>query len=242
MVRECDGSAMHDLRRALFDPEGFFEEASPSPQSSVGVVLAVGVTTLGLFPGVLTLVRSPAFPEDVILEAFPPLRYAAAGAEVSLPGIFAVLVASLVLMPLLVWTVYGGLFHLLSWPIATAGGVGRTLRLVAWGFLPQIAGSLVVVAALLVAFPDAPTGLWGVGATLPARVHVTPPGFHPVFTPANGVATLCTLWSGYVWAHAVAAARGVSLRGAAAVVAVPVLVSVLATPPAVHLFEAVGTV
>ncbi|MFC4246224.1 YIP1 family protein [Natribaculum luteum] len=213
------------LQRLLADPARFFETASPSLSRSASVPAAIGVLCLGVFPPVQSLLRSPMIPDEEVLGAFPPIRYATAGWEVSLPGLFGIILATLIVGPAFFWLVYTAIFHVLSWPVASERGFGRTAALVAWGFVPLLFGNVVVLALLLVAFPATPTELWSVGVTLPARIYALPPDPGLAFVVANGFSILCTLWSGYLWAHAVAVARGVTFRQAIVVVAVPVVLS-----------------
>lgn len=211
------------LRRLLLEPAAFFDGESPSLSRSGGVLLAVGVVSLGVLPPVVSLLRSPVIPDDVVFDAFPTLRYVTTGWEVSLPGVVGLLVGVLLAVPVLACLLFAALFYLLSWPLASERGFGRTAALVAWGFVPQLFANVPAIAALLVAFPSTPTEIWGLGMTVPARVYVLPPAYDPLFAAVAAVGVICTLWSGYLWAHAVAAARGLSLRRAIAVVAVPTI-------------------
>ncbi|QCC58681.1 YIP1 family protein [Natrinema thermotolerans] len=211
------------LRRLLIEPAAFFDAESPSLSRSGGVLLAVGVVSLGIVPPVVSLLRSPVIPDDVVLDAFPSLRYVTTGWEVSVPGVVGLLVGALLAMPVLFCLLFAALFYLLSWPVASERGFGRTAGLVAWGFVPQLVANVPAIAALLVAFPSTPTEVWALGMTVPARVYASPPAFDPLFATVTAVGVICTLWSGYLWAHAVAAARGLSLRQAIAVVTVPTI-------------------
>lgn len=214
------------LRRLLVDPAGFFAVESPSYSQSVGVLMATAAACLGVIPSTLSLLRSPVIPDETVFGAFPPIQYVTAGWEVSIAGIVGILVGALIAEPVIAWLAFAALFYALSWPIATESGFGRTARFVAWGFVPQFVANVCTLAVLLVAFPAIPTEIWGIGVTVPARIYALPPAFDPLFAAANAVAVFCTLWSGYLWAHAVAAARGLTVRQGLAVVAVPTVLVV----------------
>ncbi|WP_408959863.1 YIP1 family protein [Natrinema sp. 74] len=209
------------MRQLVVDPASFFDAASPSLSQSAGVPAALSAVCLGVIPPVLALLRSPVISDAAVFDAFPPIRYATAGWEVSLPGVVGVLVGTLIAEPIVAWIVFAALFYLLSWPIARERGFGRTVRLVAWGFAPQLVANVCVLAVLAVKFPATPTEIWGLGVTVPARIYAYPLESEPLFVAVNAVGVLCTLWSGYLWAHAVAAARGLTVRRGLAVVAVP---------------------
>ncbi|MFD1565454.1 YIP1 family protein [Haloarchaeobius amylolyticus] len=211
------------LRKLLVDPAAFFDAEAPALSQSVGVLIATGAACLGVIPPVLSLLESPVIPDEVVFDAFPPIQYVTADWAVSIPGIVGVLLAAVLAVPLVAWIAFAALFYLLSWPIATESGFDRTTSLVAWGFVPQLLASGVTLVALFVAFPSTPTEIWRIGVTIPARIYASPPGFDPPFAATTVVGVGCTLWSGYLWAHAVAAARGLTLRQGLAVVAVPTL-------------------
>ena len=211
------------LWQLLVDPAAFFDADVPPLSQSVGVLIATGAVCLGVLPPVLSLLESPVIPDEVVFDAFPPLRYVTAGWAVSVPGIVGVLLAAVLAVPLVAWIAFAALFYLLSWPIASESGVDRTVSLVAWGFVPQLLANGITLAALLAAFPATPTESWRIGVTVPARIYASPPAFEPLFAAATVVGVGCTLWSGYLWAHAIAAARGLTLRQGLAVVAVPTI-------------------
>jgi len=214
------------LRQLLVDPAAFFDAEAPALSQSVGVLIATGAVCLGVVPPVLSLLESPVVPDKVVFDAFPPVQYVMSGWEVSIPGIVAILLVAVLALPLIAWIAFTAVFYLLSWPIASESGFDRTASLIAWGFVPQLLASGVTLVALVAAFPATPIELWRIGVTIPARLYASPPGFDPLFAATAVVGVGCTLWSGYLWAHAVAAARGVTLRQGLAVVAVPTVLVV----------------
>ncbi|ELZ18705.1 YIP1 family protein [Natrinema limicola] len=214
------------LWQLLVDPAAFFDAEVPPLSQSVGVLIATGAMCLGVIPPVLSLLESLVIPDEVVFDALPPIRYVVSGWEVSIPGLVAILLVSVLAVPLVAWIAFAALFYLLSWPIASESGVDRTVSLVAWGFVPQLLANGVTLAALLAAFPAMPTESWRIGVTVPARLYASPPAFEPLFAAATVVGVGCTLWSGYLWAHAIAAARGLTLRQGLAVVAGPTILVV----------------
>ena len=214
------------LWHLVVDPAAFFDADAPALSQSIGVLIATGAVCLGVLPPVLSLLESPVIPDEVVFGAFPPIQYVTAEWAVSLPGIVGLLLVAVLAVPMVAWIAFAALFYLLSWPVASEDGFGRTVSLVAWGFVPQLLASAVTLAALGVAFPATPTEIWRLGLTPPARLYASPPGFDPLFAATTVIGVGCTLWSGYLWAHAVAAARGLTLRQGLAVVAVPTVLVV----------------
>lgn len=214
------------VRSLLLDPGEFFETASPSTRRSTAVPVAMGVVCLGLFGPFRSILRSPEVPREEILEAFPAVQYATTGAEVSIPGVYGIVFGTLLVSPVLFWLLFAAVFYALSWPIAADRGFGRTARLVAWGYVPLLFGNLVALAALLATIPAEPADVWSMLLTPPGRLYVSPPSPGVAFHAVNAIGVGCQLWSGYLWAHAVAAAREISLRQGLAVVALPVVLTV----------------
>lgn len=211
------------LRQLLFDPEAFFETGTPSLRIGAVVPVALGVLSLGVFPLFLALLRSPEVPEEAILEAFRPIRYATTGFEVSLPGAYGIFLVTLFVAPLVYWLAYAVVYHVLSWPVADRGGLGSTAAAIGVGFFPLLLANVVVVAALLVTYPSAPETVWVFGFSPPAQLYAFPPDPGPFFTGLNVLTSLCALWTGYIWLHALAAVRGITLRQSLVIVAVPVV-------------------
>ncbi|QLG50032.1 YIP1 family protein [Natrinema halophilum] len=207
--------------RLLVDPSTFFESDSLTLSQSVGFLVAIGVLCLGVLPPTISLLESPVIPDEVVFGAFPPIRYVTFGWEASIPGIVGILGGALIAEPLVAWVAFSVLFYTLSWPVANERGFCRTARCVAWGFVPQFVANVLALVVLFATFPSTPTEIWGIGVTIPARIYVSPPTVGPLAAAVSAVGIVCTLWSGYLWAHAVAAARGLTLRQGATVVAVP---------------------
>jgi hypothetical protein len=199
---------LDDALQAITDPAAFFEGRGdhPGARGPALVVLAVGIVgLLSALPVFLFVYRSvPSGARGFFLVG--------AGA-----GVVGALVG-----PFVIWLLYAGAFHLLTALFDAEGEFRDTFLLSGWGFLPRLLASLVSGAALLVALTGAspaatPEATRTVAADLRGR---------PLVRAASAVGILTTLWSGYVWTHAVAAARSVSVREAAIAVAVPVTLAI----------------
>lgn len=165
------------------------------------------------------------------IEAVPTVRYALGTTAVAVPGDLAGTVGVVFAGPLVVWMGFGVAFHLLSWVAATEGSLGRTLAYTSWGFLPQVLASLLTLGAITVTFSGSLAPVRVAAVTLPARTVFQQAGATPLLLAVNAAGVACTVWSGYVWMHAVRAARGLTRRQAVAVVAPLVAASLLLGPP-----------
>lgn len=219
------------IRRVLARPGEYFERDGLSSTRSVAIVVFLAFVSVGLLPAIIALLRawSDIFPG--ILEVLPLVEYASGESAVAVPGIFLFSAAMMVLFPLIAWVAYTLVFHALSWPVATEGSIRRTHVFVAWGFLPQLVASLVTLAGVALTFPGSANRLWSLGVTFPARTYAMQADPGPILFTTNAVGALCTLWSAYIWMHALATARGMTRRQAAGVVAGPILLTLAITPP-----------
>jgi hypothetical protein len=215
------------VHQSLFtDPEQFFASRTPSVWQSSLVLAAIGVIGLGLLPPIVALVQSPLIPDGRVLNALPIVSYATSSGTVSVPGVYALIAAMVLVLPSLSWLLLSVVFYGLSWPVASERGFRAVAAGVGAGFVPLLVGNALTVAVTLLAFPGTPAQLWGIGMTIPGRVYVLPPDMGPLFLAVNAVGIGCALWAGYLWTHALRRTRGLSTRQAVAVVALPVLLTI----------------
>ncbi|WP_255152508.1 Yip1 family protein [Halorarius halobius] len=196
------------LRAALTDPASFFPREAEEPSLRGPVVVVAAVALVGLassipvFSAILGTVPSEAQPF-----VFVGL---AVGAVTGLVG------------PFVVWLVYALLFYGLSALFNASGEFRDLFTLVGWGFAPRVVASLVSAVVLFLLVPESgfsdPTG---------AQQFARDVATSTLGLVGRGVGLLMTLWSAWVWTHAVAAARDVSKREAAISVGIVVGVGFL---------------
>lgn len=196
------------LRDALTHPRSFFvrEAADPGLRGPVAIVSVLAV--VGLLSSI------PAF--RALVGAVPE------GARTFV--VIGLVVGGIVglLRPFVIWLAYALMFHGLSALFDAEGEFRDLFALAGWGFAPNVVSAVVrgVVIALLVA---------GAGFSSPGDgLRTVQSGMAgPVGLLLQGFSLLMTLWSAWLWTHAVEAARGIPRRQAAIVVGVVVVVGVL---------------
>lgn len=192
----------------LTHPDEFFAERTDDPglRGPVLIVLAVGV--LGLLSAVPSLL--------LVLRGIPAEARAIVGAGLAIGAIFGLV------GPFVVWLLYAIVFYAISMVFDGTGSFRDLFVLTGWGFLPRILGAAVSAVVMFVV----------VGTTAAPETAEAMAAFNrqlqsdPLVRASTVVGIAITLWSGYLWTHAVAAARGLSLREAAITVGVPLLVSI----------------
>lgn len=196
------------LRTALTDPESFFEgeAADPGLRGPAAVVAAVALVGLLSSVPVFRAVTGTV-PEGA--RGFVLIGLAV-GALIGLAG------------PFVTWLLYTILFYALSAAFDGEGEFRDLFALVGWGFAPSVLSGIVggAVAALLLSGSD---------VSDPARMQefARSATAGPLGLANRGFGLLMTLWSAWVWTHAVAAGRDLELRDAAISVGVVVLAGIL---------------
>ncbi|MFB6177693.1 MAG: YIP1 family protein [Halobaculum sp.] len=189
----------------LTDPDSFFAERASDPDWLLPTLVVLGNAAFGAV-GVWYL-----------------LDFSMRGIESGVTTIpLAIGVGTAVVTPLVLWAVYAGVFHGLSAFFDGDGSFSRTLYLSGWGYLPSLVGSLAVAVAFYYAAQAVPpaASIQELGAVQRQIQN------HQYVQWANWLGVALTLWQGVLWTYAVRHARDLSVRQAALVVALPILVSV----------------
>lgn len=197
------------LQRAVTQPASFFEHEARDPGVRRPATVVAFVAVLGLLSAI------PVF--QATLSALPPEASAFAAIGIAIGAIAGLL------GPFVVWLVYTALFYLLSLVFDGTGEFRDLFAVVGWGFAPRVISSLVGTVILFVVFS-------GTDFSDPAQVQQFQRSFptSPLGLTSQGVSVLVSLWSAWIWTHAVANARGLTVRQAAIVVGVIVGLGLLA--------------
>jgi hypothetical protein len=155
-----------------------------------------------------------------------------------MPGMDAIIYVSAtvgaLVMTFIIWLIAAVVFYLISIVFKGQGSFNRVLEVVGYGYLPQVAGSLITVIAAVIFVPGVtvPT-LTKAALEDPAMIQqVTKALMHdPAMMMLTQITTLVSivfmLWSAHIWIFGMKHARGLSPRDAAICVGVPVVLYVL---------------
>jgi len=155
-----------------------------------------------------------------------------------MPGMDAIIYVSAtvgaLVMTFIIWLIAAGVFYLISSLFKGQGSFNRVLEVVGYGYLPQVAGSLITVVAAVIFIPGitVPT-LTKAALEDPAMIEqVTKAFMHdPAMMMLTQITTLVSivfmLWSAHIWIFGMKHARGLSPRDAAICVGVPIVLYVL---------------
>ena len=132
------------------------------------------------------------------------------------------------------WLIAAGVFYALSYLFKGQGTFTRVLEVVGYGYLPQVAGSIISLLAGLMYIPKivVPT-LSKAALQDPAMIQEATKAFmhDPAMMELTQITALvtivCMLLSAHIWIYGMTHARGLSARDAALCVGVPVVLYVL---------------
>ena len=196
------------LRRAMTQPAAFFEDEAHDPgvrrpAAVVGLIAVIGL--LSTLPILLTTLSALPAGANV---------FVAVGLLIgALAGLFG---------PFIVWLVYAGLFYLLSLAFDGTGSFRDLFAVTGWGFAPRVISSLIGAAILFIAVS-------GTNFTDPAQAQQFQQSFptSPLGLISQGISIIISLWSAWMWTHAVANARELTTKQAGIVVGVIVTLGIL---------------
>lgn len=210
---------MPSISTLVTDPDAFFRDRSESP-SWVGPALVVTlIAILGVVAGVIRIRTMGQIFEQIVADTEGGGDFTGFFQAFQLAGIVIGFVVTYV-----VWLLYGAYFYGASALFDGNGGFTATLKLVGWGFVPSLVGSLLNLLIVVYRFRirgfDVPSNLSGQAAAQ----YMQQINSGPLVTLAAVLGIVFTLWSGLLWTFAVKHARQLSTRNAAITVVLPVLI------------------
>lgn len=196
------------LQDAVTQPASFFREESRDPSLFQPAAVVAAIAIVGLLGTIPTLLA--------VSEATP------GEAGILVAGSLAI--GSLIgaIGPFISWLVVVTLLFVGSLVVGGEGEFRDTLALVGWGFAPRI---LVPVVGTVISF----IGLSGTDFSDPQQAQqLTQTATTGILTVVNQAVNAVTfLWAGWIWTHALASARSISVRSAGTIVGVLVALQIL---------------
>jgi hypothetical protein len=155
-----------------------------------------------------------------------------------MPGLDAIIylaaTVGALIMTFIFWLIVAGVFYLISFLFKGQGSFNRVLEIVGYGYLPQVAGSLITIVAALIYIPkiSVPTLTTAALQNPTMAAQVTKAFMHdPAMMQLTQITTLVSivflLLSAHIWIFGIKNARGLSPRDAAICVGVPIVLYVL---------------
>ena len=206
----------------LFRPDAFFSNLKSEKESLKipALIILAGGFTAAIYGYLMAGLSA-----KMMAEVLP------SGMESILP---LVAIPSAVIITFIIWLIVAGVFYLVSFLFKGQGSFNRVLEVVGYGYLPQIAGSLITALAAMVYIPKITVPILTTAAVQdPAMVQQVTNAFthDPAMMELTQIITLVSivfmLLSAHIWIFGMKHARALSPRDAAICVGVPVVLYVL---------------
>lgn len=190
--------------QVVTDPDGFFTERASEvplryPIAIVSVVAAINIGNSILLSSMLSFDNALGEIAFAVANLF--------GLVAGVVGVFAL------------WLLYTGAFYILSIPLDGSGSFRDLFRLVGWGFIPNIPGGIVSLGIT-----------WYVVESLPDRLDPQQLSqayqSHPIIESIGYIGIIFLLWQWTIWVFSVREGRGLDLKEAAIVTAIPVGINI----------------
>ncbi len=205
---------MFSVKDLLLSPKLFFEELGSEKIGMKIPVLIVAVM------GVMSAMS--AYLISSLTVQFMPPEAAFMSPYIGIFGLVGGFIGAFVM-----WLIWGVLFFVISALFRGTGSFGETMAVVAYGFVPQIAGSVISLIII---------NEWIAGVTVP---QVTDPMMiqqvmtgmmnAPMMQLSMVVGILFMLWGANIWVFGISVIRKISLKHALITVGLPVVVYLLFT-------------
>jgi hypothetical protein len=148
-----------------------------------------------------------------VMGTLPEEAAAFAGIGAAVAAIFAVIGT------FIAWAIYGVIFYVISMLFHGEGSFKRVMEFVSYGFIPSIISSIVSAFYTSRAYSN-------IDFSNPELIQDALLA-DPTLRIAGIIGIIFTLWSANIWIFALAHSRNLSVKNAAIVVGVPILLSIL---------------
>ena len=214
--RKSDSVAVEYLHMSMDIPKSndrFFQKRKHNPSLAGPIAI---VSTLAI----LLIVRSLVI-QFAVVQTMGPGR----SVRFLLGPVAFIAYLRHLIFPFIVWGCYATVFYILSIPFAETGSFRQTFILIGWGFFPRILNEILLTGFVIfvVNRVDDPSY-----ATTPYE-YLVQIQYHPLLSIPIAIGVVLTVWGlpDLIWTYAIKHSRGVSTQQAAAIVSIPVGVSLI---------------
>ncbi len=193
------------MANLLTNPDRFFAELSgrdPNLRIPAAIVLLAAIAT-GIYIAAVECVATPS----------------PSGAAVSFTGssVAASVIGGLIIM-LVSWLLYAGVFYAISTLLKGVGSFRRVFEFTGYGFIPAIIAPVIGLAAVMAVYPG--IDFSAIDPQLMKQTLMQ----HPFMKASDIAGIIFLLWSAVIWIFGVKHACNVSRRTATVSVVLPVAV------------------
>jgi len=210
---------MSSIDTLVTDPDAFFRDRSEWPSWKGPVLIVTLLAIIGVASSIIQIRATSELMSNMMTEAGAGDGFQTIFQAFQLAGVILGFVFTYVL-----WALWAGIFYGVSALLDGNGGFGTTMKLVGWGFVPSLLGSVLSLFITVYRFeiegfnPPPPNA--GPQATQQFMQSLSS---GPLVVLSAVLGFVFTLWAGVLWAFAIKHARQLTTREGAISVALPVL-------------------
>ena len=194
------------MLEVLTDPNGFFKRKSNEPiDFKIPIVIILIMAIVAAATAVVVTQN--------VMGTLPEEAAAFAGIGAAVAAIFAVIGT------FIAWAIYGVIFYVISMLFHGEGSFKRVMEFVSYGFIPSIISSIVSAFYTSRAYSN-------IDFSNPELIEDALLA-DPTLRIAGIIGIIFTLWSANIWIFALVHSRNLSVKNAAIVVGIPILLSIL---------------
>lgn len=202
------------MLQVLTNPNGFFKEKiTEEIEWKNPLIIMAFMAVVGTITIYTTMMSS--------LQSFIDMDFLGTVGQVIMVGILAI---GSIIGVIFVWILYTGIFYVISVIFNGEGDFKRLMEFVSYGFIPNIAGSLVSAYYTSKVFSNIDFASVTDPQAMQDMIYAD-----PSMKIATALGIIFTLWSANIWIFGLQYARNLSLKNAAITVGVPIGLSVLYT-------------
>ena len=153
-----------------------------------------------------------------------------------MPGMGTIITISVIAGALIgtfiIWVIWAGVIHVISTGLGGKGTFGRTLQVIGYGYLPQLAGTALSMVIALEYVPKVTIPV--ISSTSDPEVIqesvkalMQDPAMHQLTMISSVIAILFLLWSANIWIFGIKNARQTTVRNSAISVGIPAVIYII---------------
>jgi hypothetical protein len=210
---------MSSIDTLVTDPNAFFRDRNERPSWKGPVLIVTLIALVGVASSIIQIRVTSELMNQLAVESGAGEGFQTIFQAFQLVGVILGFLFTYV-----IWTLWTGIFYGVSALMDGNGNFGTTMKLVGWGFVPSLVGSVFSLLITVYRFEiegfNPPSANAGPQAT---QQFIQSLSSGPLVVLSAVLGFVFTLWAGVLWTFAMKHARQLTTRQAAISVAFPVL-------------------
>jgi hypothetical protein len=200
------------------DPNSFFRDRRDAPSFIGPVLIVTAIAVLGVGSAIISIRATSEMMGQMMADSD-----AGQGVQTFVQAFQLIGVVIGFVLTYVIWVLWTAIFYGITAIFDGSGGFTTTLKLVGWGFVPSLVGSVINVFINVYRFEIRGFDVPANAGPQAAQQFSQQISSGPLVALSAVLGIVFTLWGGLLWTFAVKQARQVTTRNAVIAVALPVL-------------------